>query len=112
MIIEQRYTIGTANHVFTHRTPIAFTELEDTRGYGYPEDMVLVVKGYDSHDEWAEITPAGRVYNRFDGTREDYQGTGETFADMLKLACGPAPKSGAWYAVQGKSRRFEPAFLA
>jgi hypothetical protein len=111
MIIEQRYTIGTANHVFTHRSDLAFTEMEDTRGYGYPEDMVMVVKGYDSRNEWAEITYAGRVYNRYDGTREEYLGTGETFEAMLKLALGKPAKSGAWYGVKGRGRRYSPKFF-
>lgn len=104
MLIEQRKSIGTANNVFTDCHVIAYTTVEDDDIYG----PVMVVKGYQSHEDWAEITPSWRVYSRYDGNREEYAGQGNSFEHALRLACGKPVTAGAWYAVQGHARNWSP----
>jgi hypothetical protein len=96
MLIEQRKSIGTADNVFT--------DLEDDGIYR----PVMVVKGYQSHEDWAEITPSWRVYCRYDGNREECAGQGTSFEHALRLACGKPVTAGAWYAVQGHARNWAP----
>jgi hypothetical protein len=73
MLIEQRKSTGTADNVFTDRHVIAYTTVEADDIYR----PVMVVKGYQSHEDWAEITPSWRVYSRYDGNREEYAGPGD-----------------------------------
>jgi hypothetical protein len=108
MLIERRGTGGTSLGTFTRRDVVAYTETEDTRGYGNPEDTVLVVKGYQSHGDWAEIAPSLRVYSRYEGTREDFLGQATSFEHALGLVCGHPGYGYSWYGVQGRARNYAP----
>jgi hypothetical protein len=47
------------------------------------------------------------VYGRYDGNREDFEGSAEHFSAALMLALG-RPASGAWYAVKDHPRTWSP----
>jgi hypothetical protein len=106
MLIEQRRTIGTANHKFTHRETVAYTEAVRD-GYWPEVTTAVVLRSARTHEELAEITASGRVYGRYDGNREDFEGSAEHFSAALTLALG-RPASGAWYAARDKPRTWSP----